>query len=131
MPRCVKTFLLSLVLIAFLAGLTGAQPQLIGDLNDDKVVDFGDLRVFSWQWLSPNCSAPDCVADLDDVNGVNMADFAVFAKNWQKVEAHIVISEFLASNASSKPPLPPKEGDLLDGDGESSDWIEIPGRKRD
>jgi len=121
----VKTSLLSLVLIAFLAGLTVAQPQLIGDLDDDKVVDFGDLRVFTWQWLSPNCSAPECAADMDDVNGVNMADFALLAANWLKVIPHIVISEFLASNASHKPPLPPKEGDLLDGDGESSDWIEI------
>ncbi|HUS73710.1 MAG TPA: FN3 associated domain-containing protein, partial [Sedimentisphaerales bacterium] len=125
MPRCVKTSLLSLVLITFLAGLTSAQPQLVGDLNDDKVVDFEDLRAFSWQWLAPGCSAPDCAADMDGVNGVNMADFALFAANWQKVIPHIVISEFLASNASNKPPLPPKEGDLLDGHGESSDWIEI------
>jgi len=125
MPKFVKTLLLSLIFIAFLAGSTVAQSQLIGDLDGNYKVDFRDLRAFAWQWLDPACLAPGCIADLDGVDGVNMGDFALLAKNWQIEEPHLVISEFMASNASNKPPLPPKEGDLLDGNGDSSDWIEV------
>ncbi|MHC4111660.1 MAG: lamin tail domain-containing protein, partial [Planctomycetota bacterium] len=122
MFRYAKTSLLSLILIAFLAGSIGAQSQIVGDLNSDNVVDFKDVLTFSWQWLAPSCLTSDCTADLDGVNGVNMADFALLANNWQVVDPHVVISEFMASNAS-QPPL--DEGELLDGDGQSSDWIEI------
>ncbi len=122
MPKLVRMLILSVVLIAFLAGSTGAQPQLVGDLNADHVVDFEDLRAFAWQWLNPACLDFDCTADLDGVDGVNMADFALLAKNWQLSESHIIISEFMARNASQ---VPLEEGDLLDGNGDSSDWIEI------
>ncbi|MHC4737019.1 MAG: lamin tail domain-containing protein, partial [Planctomycetota bacterium] len=122
MLRYAKTSLLSMILIAFLVVSTNAQSQLVGDLNADNVVDFKDVQAFSWQWLAPYCFLLDCIADLDGADGVNMADFALLANNWQIVEPHIVINEFMASNAS-QPPL--EEGELLDGDGISSDWIEI------
>ncbi|MHC4112584.1 MAG: lamin tail domain-containing protein, partial [Planctomycetota bacterium] len=125
MPISAKRSLLSLIVIAFLSGLTVAQSQLVGDLDGNYKVDFKDLRAFAWQWLDPDCLVPGCIADLDGADGVNMADFALLARNWQLEEPHLVISEFMASNASNKPPLPPKEGDLLDGNGDSSDWIEI------
>ena len=125
MPKLVKILLLSAFLTVSLAASTGAQPQLLGDLNSDYKVNSKDLRTFAWQWLDPSCLEPGCPADMDGIDGVNFDDFALLAKNWQLEEAHLVISEFLASNASNKPPLPPKEGDLLDGNGESSDWIEI------
>ncbi|MHC4694477.1 MAG: lamin tail domain-containing protein, partial [Planctomycetota bacterium] len=115
MSISVKTSLLSLLLIAALAGSTYSQVQLVGDLNTDHVVDSKDLQTLVWQWLSPDCIAPGCVADLDGVNGVNMADVALMANNWQKVEPHIIISEFMARNSTT----------ILDGNGESSDWIEI------
>ncbi|MHC4111478.1 MAG: lamin tail domain-containing protein, partial [Planctomycetota bacterium] len=115
MPISVKTLLLSFVLIAALAGSTFSQPQLVGDLNVDHVVDFKDVQAFAWQWLAPGCLDPGCKADLDGVDGVNMADFALLAKNWQVVDPHIVISEFMARNSST----------LLDGNNDSSDWIEI------
>ncbi|MHC4643032.1 MAG: lamin tail domain-containing protein, partial [Planctomycetota bacterium] len=40
----------------------------------------------------------------------------------EQAGASLIISEFMASNASM---LPLEEGELLDGNGESSDWIEI------
>ncbi|MHC4546752.1 MAG: lamin tail domain-containing protein, partial [Planctomycetota bacterium] len=122
MLRYAKTSLLSMILIASLVFSTNAQSQLVGDLNSDNVVDFKDVQAFSWQWLAPSCLDANCTADLDGVNGINMADFALLANNWQIVEPHIVINEFMASN-TSQPPL--EEGELLDGDGISSDWIEI------
>ncbi|MHC4642514.1 MAG: chitobiase/beta-hexosaminidase C-terminal domain-containing protein [Planctomycetota bacterium] len=125
MQDFIRTSLLSLLFITLLAGFAGGEPQLVGDLNSDYKVNSKDLRTFAWQWLDPACLIPGCTADLDDADGVNMADYALLAKNWQIEEPHLVISEFMASNASNKPPLPPKEGDLLDGNGDSSDWIEI------
>jgi hypothetical protein len=118
----VKIVLLSAFLIVSLTGPSGIQAQLIGDLNKDYKVDFKDIHVFALQWLDPICLAPGCIADLDNVDGVNMADFALLANNWKMVEPHLVISEFMARN-SSKVPL--GVGDLLDKDGDSSDWIEI------
>ncbi len=122
MSRSLKNLLLSVVLIASLAGLVVAQSQLTGDLDGNYKVDSKDLKILAWQWLSPGCMTPGCTADLDGVNSVNMADLALLANNWQIVDPHIVISEFMASNASG---LPLEEGELLDGNGNSSDWIEI------
>ena len=48
MPRFVKITLLSLVLIAFLAASTDVYPYIIGDLYEDYIVDFKDLREFAW-----------------------------------------------------------------------------------
>ncbi|MGB2808684.1 MAG: lamin tail domain-containing protein, partial [Sedimentisphaerales bacterium] len=123
MPMFAKTFLLlSVIFIVSLAGSTGAQSQLTGDFNKDYKVDFKDLRVFALQWLDPACLEPGCLADLDGADGVNMGDYALMAKNWLIEESHLLISEFMASNASQ---LPLEDGELLDGDGLSSDWIEI------
>ncbi|MHC4500338.1 MAG: lamin tail domain-containing protein, partial [Planctomycetota bacterium] len=122
MHRFLKSLLLSFSLVALLAGSTGAESQLVGDLNSDYTVDFKDIQTLAWQWLHSYCLFSDCIADLDKVDGVNAADFALLAKNWYAVEPHIAISEFMASNASD---LPLEDGELLDGHGESSDWIEI------
>ncbi|MHC4331155.1 MAG: lamin tail domain-containing protein, partial [Planctomycetota bacterium] len=125
MPISLKTSLLSLIFIAFLAGSTVAMSQLEGDLDGNYRVDSEDLRILARQWLNQICLVSVCVADLDGVDGVNMADFSLLARNWQIEAPHIIITEFMASNNSNKPPDPPKEGDLLDFEGDSSDWIEI------
>ncbi|MHC4643040.1 MAG: FN3 associated domain-containing protein, partial [Planctomycetota bacterium] len=122
MPRAIKVFSLILVITMSLIVRVGAQSQLIGDLNSDYTVNIRDLQTFAWDWLSPGCLVFDCTANLDGVDGVNMADFAILANNWQVVEPRIIISEFMASNASDEPL---EDGELLDGEGESSDWIEI------
>jgi hypothetical protein len=44
------------------------------------------------------------------------------SNNWQIEEPHLLISEFMASSA---PVLPLDPNELLDGNGDSSDWIEI------
>src|SRR4030042_186144 len=117
-----KISLLSFLLAGFTSGLTNAQSHLVGDLNSDYTVDLKDLRILSWQWLDPGCLIYDCSGNLDGVGGVNRADFALLAGNWDAVNPHIIISEFLAGNASSEPL---ENGELLDGDGRSSDWIEL------
>lgn len=63
---------------------------------------------------------PDFNADTQ----VNTADFAEFSKDWGRSEPPIIISEFVAANDSDNPPNT-AAGQILDGNGESSDWIEI------
>ncbi len=79
-----KVPLLSLVLIAALAGSAKLHACPIGDLSGNCIVNFEDLQIFTEQWLDiGGCSEPNC-ADLDDSNTVNLADYAIFAANWQK-----------------------------------------------
>ncbi len=58
MPKFVRTFLLALVFIALLAGSTNVYGYIVGDLYEDYIVDFKDLRAFAWQWLHPGCFVP-------------------------------------------------------------------------
>ncbi|MBW8038583.1 MAG: hypothetical protein FVQ85_01135 [Planctomycetes bacterium] len=115
MLKYAKTSLLSLILIAFSAGSISAQSQLVGDVDGNYRVNSIDLRTLALQWLNQVCLYSVCKGDLDGVDGVNWSDFALLANNWQIVEPHIIISEFMASNNNI----------LLDKDGDSSDWIEI------
>jgi hypothetical protein len=117
-----KILLLSLALAAFWAGSAGAQFYPVGDLNGDRNVNYEDLWILAGQWLNPNCLSVGCDADLDGNSKVNMTDLAMLAEHWRINRANAVISEFMASNAS-KEPL--EEGELLDEDGDSSDWIEL------
>jgi hypothetical protein len=110
-----KITLLTLALTLFLTVSASARPYAVGDLNADNKVNFKDLQIFSLQWLeSSGCFGIGC-ANLDDVNSVDMADFALLAANWQDIRSHLVISELMARNSTT----------LLDGNGESSDWIEV------
>src|SRR4030042_6800666 len=117
-----KFVLISAFLTTFCTFRSFAQAPLLGDLNDDHTGNSLDLRIFASQWLSVGCMDPGCLSDLNGADSVNMVDLALLAQNWQIVVPHMNISEFMASNASS-PPL--EDGELLDGHGESSDWIEI------
>jgi len=92
MLRLMKTALLLIIQTAFLAGSIKAQTQILGDLNNDLKVDREDLRIFSWQWLDPECLVSDCTANLDGSNGVNMADFALLAQNWRE-GSQVIINE--------------------------------------
>ncbi len=95
-----------------------------GDLNHNCSVDLPDLVILAEQWLSPaGCQghADDC-ADFIYNDGVNLFDFEYFTHAWGRHVPPVIINEFLASN-NSRPPLDP--GELLDEDGDSSDWIEL------
>lgn len=49
------------------------------DFNNDGIVDFADVLVYSQYWLSEVEGLP---ADFVDDNFIDFADFAVFAENW-------------------------------------------------
>ncbi len=89
------------------------------DLNADCAVDISDLILLADQWLG-SCS--DYCADIDQANGINLADFSLLSARWGQPGATVVIHEFLASSSMTEPPEP---WQILDEDGDSSDWIEI------
>ncbi len=100
----------------------GAVVRPVGDLNADRKVDFSDLRRLSGSWLREECEEPGCEADLDGAGDVDLRDFAWLAYNWRVDLTTPVINEFMASNGS-QPPLGP--GEIVDADGDSSDWVEV------
>jgi len=111
------------VLFSILGTLTlEAAVYPVGDLNADRKVDFTDLRVLADSWLDAECETLGCQADLDGDGQVTLTDFSRLAWNWRANVETPVINEFMASNGSR---LPLGEGDLLDADGDSSDWIEL------
>jgi hypothetical protein len=63
---------------------------------------------------------PDMTAD----GQVNYEDFQYVAGQWNSKKPEVIISEFLASNDADNPPVT-AEGQIRDGNGEASDWIEL------
>lgn len=55
------------------------------DLNDDKSVDFADLKIITGSWLS-QCSSPDWCggSDINRDSFVNFDDFVVLAEKWMQ-----------------------------------------------
>ncbi|MBE0534492.1 MAG: lamin tail domain-containing protein [Phycisphaerae bacterium] len=122
MRKCIgHHFVLCVLILIITAGVSG-QTHPTGDLNEDHKVNFADLLLLAERWLDPHCYVPACPVDLDGVDGVNFLDFARLAANWRVRGMSAVISEFMAANGSQ---LPLGPGELLDEDGDSSDWIEI------
>lgn len=90
-----------------------------------------DLRIYDCALSAPEIASlfatgsakrhnPDFNAD----QLTNLYDFGQIAHLWGMQEPAVIINEFLASNDSDNPPVV-EEGQLLDGNGESSDWIEL------
>lgn len=110
-------------LLTLWASLSAAQCPP-GDLNHNCTVDLPDLVIFAEQWLAPaGCAGHvgNC-ADFYFNDGVNLYDFEYLTHAWGRHSSPVIINEFLASN-NSRPPL--ASGELLDEDGDSSDWIEL------
>ncbi|HML75191.1 MAG TPA: CotH kinase family protein, partial [Anaerohalosphaeraceae bacterium] len=88
-----------------------------------------DVRVYNrvlslqdvWNLAITGTTRSSC-ADMNMDMMMNLGDVARMAQSWMLHAPPVVISEFLADN-ESKSPL--GQGDILDGNGESSDWIEI------
>ncbi|MHC4742163.1 MAG: FN3 associated domain-containing protein, partial [Planctomycetota bacterium] len=115
----IRDFVPGFALVLFLSFSAWAAYYPIGDLDEGRDVDFDDLRLLAQSWLNPSCDEPGCEADLNAAGGVNAVDYALLVKNWGGTA---IITEFMASNHSNEPLEP---GELLDEDGDSSDWIEL------
>jgi subtilisin family serine protease len=51
----------------------------IADFNNDGIVDYNDLRLYTEQWLNQEVLLPQ---NLDRNGAVNLIDYAIFADNW-------------------------------------------------
>jgi len=102
--------ILSLVLLSVGLLVFDQTPYLQGGSNSESRPDFSNPRFVPKQFVNENRSVP------------HVSDYAFMAQESQAQEPSLIISEFMAINGS-KAPLEP--GELLDEDGDSSDWIEI------
>ncbi len=107
--------------LRFSVGVSPAYPCLsrASDLDADCEVGLSDFVILAEQWLG-NCSV--YCADIDQANGIDLVDFSLLADQWSRPGATVVIHELLASNSMTEPSEP---WQLLDENGDSSDWIEI------
>jgi len=93
----------------------------------DGLID--DARIYNralhlkevWNLATTASTLYDC-ADLNADQTVTLSDVAVLSENWGAETPQILINEFLASN-QSRSPLGP--GQILDGNFDASDWIEL------
>ncbi|MCK4998288.1 MAG: CotH kinase family protein, partial [Anaerohalosphaera sp.] len=87
-----------------------------GDIDLNGSVNLADLKILADQWLTdPACILTLYCADIDNSGKVALEDFSKLSSNWMFAPSTIIINEFLASNKAG----------LIDGDGSTSDWIEL------
>ena len=109
--------ILSLVLLSVGQLVFAQTPYLQGGSNSESGADFSNPRFVPKQWVDENRSAPGY-----GIAGTHVSDYAFMAQEPEARKPSLIISEFMAINGS-KAPL--ETGELLDEDGDSSDWIEI------
>ena len=109
--------ILSLILLSVWLLVFAQTPYLQGGSNTESGADFSNPGFVPKQWADESPSAPGY-----DIGGTHVSDYAFIAQESQVQEPSLIISEFMAINGS-KAPL--ETGELLDEDGDSSDWIEI------
>ena len=100
----------SLVLISVGLLVFAQTPYLQEDSNSEIRANFSNPGFVPKRWVDENRLIP------------YVSDYAFMAQESQVQEPSLIISEFMAINGS-KAPL--DAGELLDEDGDSSDWIEI------
>jgi len=90
----------------------------VGNLNKDCVVNMADVLIMAENWLIDS----GATGDINGKDGVNITDYSLLAANWREEGPSVAINEFVAIN-DSKYPL--ESGEVMDEDGDSSDWIEL------
>ncbi|MHC4326375.1 MAG: lamin tail domain-containing protein, partial [Planctomycetota bacterium] len=115
--RWIPKAFLSLVLPAVALLVFAQTPNLQGGSNSESGGDFSNPGFTPKQYEDENRSAPG-----HGIAGTNLSSYAFMAQESEMQAPALMISEFMAINGS-KQPL--EAGELLDEDGDSSDWIEI------
>lgn len=97
-----------------------------GDLNRDCIVNLADLLSLASVWTTNTGGAGSNPADLNGQDGVNLSDFSLMAENWLIESPQVIINEFMAINNSKFDDFQNlSEGEWVDEDGDSADWIEL------
>ncbi|MFC1603492.1 lamin tail domain-containing protein [Planctomycetota bacterium] len=104
-----KAFLTMVLLIVGLL-VFAHTPYLQGGSNSEKGAAFSNPTFVTKRCIYENRSAP------------HLSDYKFMAQESDIQEPSLIISEFMAINGSKQPLT---AGELLDEDGDSSDWIEI------
>jgi len=92
-----------------------------GLIDDARIYDRVLTMKEIWSVAATGTTSYSC-PDLNADEVVNFDDFAKLSRNWEDETPPVLISEFMADN-ESKSPL--EGGEILDGNYESSDWIEL------
>ena len=92
-----------------------------GRIDDVRIYDRALTADEVWAVAATGTTNQTC-QDLDGDGSINLTDLSKMAENWRKHYGPLLITEFMADNESVAPLDP---GELLDGSGEASDWIEI------
>jgi len=92
-----------------------------GLIDDARIYDRVLTMKEIWNLAITGTTSYSC-PDLNADEIVNFNDFAELSQNWEDETPPILINEFLADN-ESRSPL--ELGEILDGNYESSDWIEL------
>jgi len=61
------------------ASMSSSDAGNVADLNNNDLVDYADLKLFTDEWLRQEVLLPE---DLDRNGFVNFIDFAIFGENW-------------------------------------------------
>ena len=92
-----------------------------GLMDDVRIYDRALTSGEIWALAVTGTTGFSCV-DLNADDTLDATDFSKLAEYWKEERPPVIINEFLAENDSTVPLV---GGELLDGNGESSDWIEI------
>lgn len=103
-------------------GVYSGDEQHFEGLIDDARIYNSVLSLQEIWSIAKTATTNYACADMNMDETVNLVDMAKISQGWNDANPMITINEFLADN-ESKSPLGP--GDILDGNYESSDWIEI------
>jgi hypothetical protein len=100
-----------------------ASAKFLGKIDDVRIyseaLTSSDIRRL-YEFGSAMRHNPDMTADSQ----VDYEDYKFLSEHWDSKNPEVVISEFMASNGSDNPPVT-EEGQLRDGNGQASDWIEL------
>ncbi len=103
-------------------GAYSGSPDYFSGLIDDARIYDRMLTVKEVWSLARTGTTLYTTADFNADELVNLNDLSHLSSNWDSRTPAILINEFLADN-ESKSPL--EDGEILDGNNESSDWIEL------
>ena len=112
MFKPLKVLLLSLLLVSFLVGSTGAESQLVGDLDGNYKVNFEDLRILCAQIPAITEIAVD--VRIQRVIAAGNGNRNAGQRNRQVGELQVKVPKFgCAGYADNEPPCTNQAVDIL------------------
>src|SRR5204863_7260219 len=83
------------------AGRAGLSPTLLGDINNDGIVDIRDYGVWRQQFGATDCGNP---ADLDGNCIVDIRDYGIWRQNFGQTGPTLTATPTVTVTATPSPP---------------------------